>query len=251
MKMLLSVSFLIAAAAAHAGETRVAVAANFTEPAIELARVFAEETGNTAVMSFGASGQFFAQIAQGAPFEVFLSADDARPARAVEEGFGIAGSTFTYAVGRLVLWSKDPDLVVGPGTLEAGQFHKIAIADPATAPYGAAAIETMEALGLQEALAPKIVQGTNISQAFQFVETGNAEVGFVALSQVIGDESGSRWVVPAELHTPIRQDAVLLATGGDSAAAEAFLAFLKSPTAAKVIEGFGYALDPEVAGAAG
>lgn len=240
-----------AAAAAQAAETQVAVAANFTEPATEIARLFAEKTGHTARLSFGASGQFYAQISQGAPFEVFLSADAVRPTKAVEEGFGVPGSVFTYAIGTLVLWSTDPDLVKGPETLKEPTFQHLAIADPKSAPYGAAAVETMTRLGVYETLAPKIVQGTNISQAQQFVETGNAELGFVALAQVIKIAGGSRWDVPADLHEPILQDAVLLKTGADNAAARAFLDFLRSPEALEVIKAFGYETAPELEKAAG
>ena len=236
---------LLAALVAHpvlAGETQVAVAANFTEPATEIARLFTEKTGHSAKLSFGASGQFLTQIAEGAPFEVFLSADDARPAKAVADGLGVEGTVFTYAIGQLVLWSKEPGLVAGPETLRDAKFDHIAIADPKSAPYGAAAVETMKNLGVYDALAPKIAQGTSISQAFQFVETGNAALGFVALSQVVKDESGSRWLVPEDLHAPIRQDAVLLKTGAESEAAKAFLDFLKGPEARAVIESYGYAL---------
>jgi molybdate transport system substrate-binding protein len=251
MKPLLPAVLLLWATVVHADETTVAVAANFTEPATEIAELFMARTGHTAVLSFGASGQFFTQITQGAPFDVFLSADAERPARAVEEGFGVADTTFTYAIGRLVLWSRDPERVTGPETLEAGDFARLAIADPAAAPYGAAAIETMRQLDVFATLEPKLVTGTNISQTFQFVATGNAEVGFVALSQLAGDAAGSRWVVPAELHAPIRQDAVLLTAGADNAAARAFLDFLKGPEAAGVIERFGYGLDRAPEGAAG
>ncbi|MFT3975158.1 MAG: molybdate ABC transporter substrate-binding protein [Amaricoccus sp.] len=252
MKKTVAALLLIwSASAAFAGDTKVAVAANFTEPATEIAKLFTEKTGHTATLSFGASGQFYTQITQGAPFEVFLSADAARPAKAVEEGFGVPGSVFTYAIGTLVLWSKDPALVTGPETLKEPRFDHIAIADPKSAPYGAAAVETMKNLGVYDALAPQIVQGTNIAQAQQFVETGNAALGFVALAQVIKIEGGSRWDVPEDLHAPIKQDAVLLKTGADNEAAKAFLDFLKGPEAQEVIKSFGYALAPELEGASG
>lgn len=238
---------LAAASAAHAGETQVAVAANFTEPATEIAKLFTEKTGHTAKLSFGASGQFLTQITQGAPFEVFLSADATRPAKAIEDGLAVPGTSFTYAIGTLVLWSKDEGRVTGPETLKAGEFQHLAIADPKSAPYGQAAIETLQSLGLYDALSPKIVQGTSIAQAQQFVATGNAELGFVALAQVIKTEGGSRWEVPGDLHKPILQDAVLLKTGADSEAAKAFLDFLKSDAARAVITSFGYALAPEPA----
>jgi molybdate transport system substrate-binding protein len=225
---------------AHAGETHVAVAANFTDAANEIAQVFKEKTGHEAILSFGSTGQLYTQITQAAPFEVFLAADDERPAKAVDEGFAVAGSQFTYAIGTLVLWSRDPDRVQGARTLKGDDFAKIAIANPEAAPYGAAAVQAMQALGVYDQLEPKIVQGNNISQTLQFVETGNAELGFVALAQVAQNEAGSRWVVPEDLHQAIRQDAVLLKTGADSEAAKAFVEFLNGPEAAAIIKDFGY-----------
>jgi molybdate transport system substrate-binding protein len=230
---------LMSGSAARAAETHIAVAANFAEAAREIARQFEQSTGHKAVLSFGATGQFYAQITQGAPFQVFLSADQATPKRLVDEGR--ATGVFTYAIGKLVLYSRTPGLVTGEQTLRDARFARIAIANPATAPYGAAGVEVMKTLGVHQALAPKIVQGNNIAQTFQFVDTRNAEVGFVALSQVIGKQDGSQWVVAQNLYTPIRQDAVLLRTGNQ--AANAFLAFLKGPEAAKVIETFGYATE--------
>lgn len=247
MKRAAALLLLWTASAVHAGETQVAVAANFTEPAAEIARLFAEETGHTAKLSFGSSGQFLTQITQGAPFEVFLSADAARPARAIADGLAVPGTDFTYAVGTLVLWSTEAGRVTGPETLKAGDFRHLAIADPKSAPYGQAAVETLQALGLYDTLAPKIVQGTSIAQAQQFVATGNAELGFVALAQVVGTEGGSRWEVPDDLHQPILQDAVLLKVGADNEAAKAFLDFLKGTEARAVIRSFGYALPPEPA----
>ena len=229
------------AGSAHADSVNVAVAANFTDAATEIAAAFAEATDHEAVLSFGASGQFYTQITQGAPFEIFLSTDDVRPAQAVTEGYGVDGSVFTYAIGQLVLYSIDEGRVTGPEALE-GDFQQISIANPETAPYGKAAVETMQALGVYDALQPKIVQGQNIGQAFQFVETGNAELGFVALGQVSQTEAGSRWIVPQEHYEEIRQDAVLLKTGEDSAAAAAFIDFLKGDEASAIIEKYGYAL---------
>jgi molybdate transport system substrate-binding protein len=224
-----------------AAETKVAVAANFTEPAKEIAARFKARTGHDATLSFGASGQFYTQIANGAPFEVFLSADRERPEKAEAEGLGVVGSRFTYAVGRLVLFSKTPGLVDGKGAvLKSGKFQKLAIADPKTAPYGVAAVETMKKLGLTETLAPKLVQGTSITQAYQFVDTGAAEVGFLALSQVIAVKGGSRWVVPATNHTAIDQQALLLKTGASDPAATAFMAFLKGAEAKAIIRKYGY-----------
>lgn len=228
---------------ALAAETSVAVAANFTGAAKQIAAAFNEETGHEAVLSFGSTGQLYAQISQGAPFQVFLAADTARPARALEEGFGVDGTIFTYAIGRIVLWSADPDLVKGEDTLGRGGFDRIAIANPRTAPYGAAAVEAMKGLGVYDALEAKIVQGNNIAQAYQFVETGNAELGFVALSQIAGSEAGSRWEIPGTLYAPIRQDAVLLKTGADNPAAQAFLSFLKGQTAAAIIGKYGYGVE--------
>lgn len=227
---------------AVAGEATVAVAANFTEPAREIGAAFTRATGHQVTFSFGNSAQLLTQIGQEAPFHVFLSADEERPRKAVGDGLALAESRFTYAVGKLVLWSTDPALVTGETTLKQGAFGKIAIANPAAAPYGQAAVETLKALGVLEALQPRIVQGNTIAQAFQFVETGNAELGFVALSQVIGRSDGSRWLVPQSLYRPIRQDAVLLARGKDNEAARAFLAYLRGPEARAVIERFGYTL---------
>lgn len=230
------------AAGAQAATTSVAVAANFTDAANEIAAAFAAETEHEAVLSFGATGQFYTQITQGAPFEVFLAADDKRPTLAVEESYGVAGSVFTYAIGQLVLYSAEAGRVEGPEALSADDVNQIAIANPETAPYGAAAVEAMRGLGVYDALQGKIVQGQSIAQAFQFVETGNAVVGFVALGQVSQSEAGSRWLVPQDLYTPIAQDAVLLKTGEDNPAAVAFLEFLRSETATDIIEKYGYAL---------
>jgi molybdate transport system substrate-binding protein len=229
--------------AAHADQTNVAVAANFTDAANEIAKVFKEKTGHEAILSFGSTGQLYTQITQEAPFEVFLAADDERPNKAIQEGFAVPDSQFTYAIGTLVLWSQDPDLVQGEATLKSGDFTKIAIANPEAAPYGAAAVQTMKAIGVYDQLEPKLVQGNNISQTLQFVETGNAELGFVALAQVARNDDGSRWVVPEDLHDAIRQDAVLLKTGEDSEAAKAFVEFLQGPEAAAIIKEFGYGID--------
>ncbi len=229
-----------ASSVAGAAETNVAVAANFTEPSKEIAKLFEAKTGHKAVLSFGATGQFYTQITQAAPFQVFLAADDSTPKKLVDGGLAQGDTEFTYAVGKIVLYSKTAGLVKGEDTLRDAKFEKIAVANPQTAPYGAAAVETMKKLNVYDKLSPKIVQGNNIGQTFQFVDTGNAEVGFVALSQVIEQQGGSRWIVPASLYAPIRQDAVLLKTGATNEAARAFLDFLKGPEAAKVIERFGY-----------
>ena len=244
-KLLVVLVGLLAAAAppALAGQTQVAVAANFTAPAKEIAAAFKDKTGDEAVLSFGASGQFYLQSQQGAPYQVFLSADADRPKAAVDAGLAVADSRFTYAIGKLVLWSKSLDLAKGDETLKANAFAKLSIANPKSAPYGAAAVEAMTKLGVYDAIQPKIVQGASIAQAFEFIDTGNAELGFVALSQLSGVAAGSRWLVPQTLYAPIRQDAVLLKTAADDEASQAFLAFLKDPEARAIIEKYGYSLE--------
>jgi molybdate transport system substrate-binding protein len=219
----------------------IAVAANFTDAAKEIAQAFEQQSGNRAVLSFGSTGQLFAQITQGAPFEAFLAADEETPRKVVAGGFGLADSVFTYAVGKIVVFSTTLDLTNGEAVLREGKFQKLAIANPATAPYGVAATEALKSLGLDVKLAGKIVRGNNIAQTFQFAETGNAELGFVALSQAIGKNPKSMWLVPQSLYSPIRQDAVLLMKGVENEAARAFISFLKSPDAIKIIEKYGYA----------
>jgi molybdate transport system substrate-binding protein len=238
----LSVWVAAAATPVLAEEITVAVAANFTEPAKEIAAAFEKATGDKVTLSFGSSGQFYTQIASGAPFEVFLSADADRPTKAEQAGLAVAGTRFTYAVGRLVLWSPTAGLVDDHGVvLKSGGFSKLSIADPAAAPYGLAAIQTLKTLGLYDQVKPKIVQGSSIAQAFEFVKTGNAELGFVALSQVIAEPGGSRWLVPEGDHEPITQQAVLLKPGADSVGARSFLTFLKGGQAKAIIRRFGYA----------
>ena len=231
---------------AAAGEVQVAVAANFTAPMQAIAAAFEQATGNRVVAAFGATGQFYAQIKHGAPFEVFLAADDTTPARLEAEHATVAGSRFTYATGKLALWSAKAGYVDALGAVLTQQdFAHIAIANPKTAPYGLAATQVMHKLGLSETLAPKIVQGQSISQAYQFVSSGNAELGFVALSQIYKDgkiAGGSAWIVPAALHDPIRQDAVILAQGKDNTVARAFSDFLQGPQAAAIIKSYGYEL---------
>ena len=245
LSLLLPAALLLCLAApALAADVQVAVAANFTAPMKLIAADFEKDTGHKAVLSFGATGKFYAQITNGAPFEVFLSADDETPKKLEQEGAAVSGSRFTYATGKLALWSAQPGLVDGQGeVLKKGGFSKIAIAAPKLAPYGAAAVETMTRLGVMAALAPKLVTGESIGQAFSFVSTGNAELGFVALSQVYEGgriKSGSAWIVPDTLHSAIRQDAVLLNKGKENAAAIALLAFLKTEKAKAVIRSFGY-----------
>jgi molybdate transport system substrate-binding protein len=233
----------LACGAAFAGETHVAVAANFTDAAKEMAAAFKQKTGHDAVLSFGSSGQFYTQISQDAPFEILLSADEERPKKLIADGLAVADSRFTYAIGKLVLWSRDPKLVTGEETLKNAAFSKLSITNPVAAPYGAAAVETMKSLKLYDMLKPKLVEGANITQAFQFVATGNADLGFVALSQLTGTDAGSRWMVPQNLYAPIRQDAVLLKKGADNAASTGFMTFLKGPEAAAIIAKYGYVID--------
>lgn len=245
-RLLLLAILLLASVVTRADEVQVAVAANFTAPMQQIAALFEKDTGHKASLAFGATGKFYAQIANGAPFEILLAADDETPARIEKEGLGVAGSRFTYAVGKLVLWSANAELVDGAGAvLKTGSFKHLSLANPKAAPYGAAAIEAMTKLGVLSEIQPRIVQGENISQAHQFVVSGNAELGFVALSQVYKDgklSSGSMWAVPANLYAPIRQDAVLLAKGRDKPAAAALLAYLKADKAHAIIKSYGYEL---------
>ncbi len=225
---------------ARAGEVMVGVATNFTGAAREIGELFEKATGHEVVFSFASTGTLFTQISQGAPFEVFLAADRKRPQKAVDEGLAVAGSRFTYATGKIVLYSAYEGLVEGEATLRDGRFTRIAIANPATAPYGAAAVAALDKLGVYEAVESRLVRGNNIAQTYQFVETGNAEVGFVALSQIARRDGGSRWLIPADLYPIIAQDAVLLEEGAENPAARAFLEFLRGPQAAKVKTSFGY-----------
>ncbi|WP_153117644.1 molybdate ABC transporter substrate-binding protein [Rhodocyclus tenuis] len=230
---------------ALADEVSVAVAANFTAPMQKIAPDFEKDTGHKLVASYGSTGKFYAQIKNGAPFEVLLAADDETPTRLVKENAALAGSQFTYAIGKLVLWSPKSAIVDGEGAvLKKGGFDHISLANPKLAPYGAAAVEAMKALGVYDSLQPKFVTGENISQAHQFVASGNALLGFVALSQVIKDGKieGSAWLVPEKLYSPIRQDAVILEKGKGKAAAEALVKYLKGDKAKAVIKSYGYAL---------
>lgn len=231
---------------ARAAEVSVAVAANFTAPMQKIAAAFEHDTGHKAVLAFGSTGRFQAQIKYGAPFQVLLAADEETPLQLERDGQGVAGTRFTYAVGRLVLWSRQPGLVDDQGAvLKTGTFARLALADPKLAPYGAAAIETLTRLGLLEQLRPKFVLGENIGQTYQFVATQNVPLGFVALSQVFADgrlTQGSAWVVPASLHRPIRQDALLLVRGQGNPAAQALLAYLRGEKARSIIRSYGYDL---------
>ena len=248
MKPMHRVSFALAlvaaAVCARADEVQVAVAANFTGPMKEIAAAFEKETGHVVKAAYGATGKFYAQIKNGAPFEALVSADDATPTKLIKQGAAVEGTQFTYAIGTLVLWSAKPGFVDPKGkVLAKGDFEKVAIANPKVAPYGAAAVEALTGLGLLDKIEPKFVTGENIAQTFQFVSTGNAELGFVALSQVMEQgkvTKGSAWVVPAKLHAPIRQDAVVLEKGKGKPAVTALMEYLKGDRARTIIRAFGY-----------
>jgi molybdate transport system substrate-binding protein len=238
--------FATISVAGYAAEVQVAVAANFTAPMQKIAAEFEKDTGHKALLAFGATGKFYAQIKNGAPFAILLAADEKTPASLESEGDAVPGSRFTYAIGTLVLWSAQPGTVDDQGAvLKKGEFQHLAIANPKTATYGAAAIKVLTQLGLLDAIQPKLVTGENISQTYQFIVTGNAELGFVALSQVMLDgklTSGSAWIVPTNLHEPIRQDAMILAKGKDQPAAKALVDYLKGKKATAIIQSYGYAL---------
>lgn len=243
---LLLVALLGIAGTASAAEVQVAVAANFAGPFEKLSAEFAAETGHKAIAAIGSTGKFYAQIKNGAPFEVFLAADDDTPRKLVAEGDADKASEFTYAKGKLVLWSKKSGVVDDQGAvLKRTDIAHVAYCDPKLAPYGLAAQQTMKALGLLDALTPKLVTAENIAQAYQFTASGNAEIGFVAMSQVMTpgkSVEGSYWVVPAKLYAPIQQDAVLLKKGEGNPAAKALLDFLKSDKAKTLIRSYGYDL---------
>jgi molybdate transport system substrate-binding protein len=228
----------------HADEIQVAVASNFTSPMRVITEQFERDTGHKVLLSFGSTGKLYAQIRNGAPFSILLAADEQIPVRLEDEGLGVAGSRFTYAIGTLVLWSANEGYVDDQGKVLTHQAYRhLAIANPKTAPYGAAAMATLTKLGLADSVRGKLVQGENIAQTHQFVASGNAELGFVALSQVIESgeiRQGSGWVVPATYHPPIRQDALLLNKGRDSPAAHALLDYLRSAKATEVINAYGY-----------
>ena len=231
-------------ARAIAGEVGIAVASNFAAPAKLIATAFERQTGHKALLSFGATGQLFAQIKNGAPFDVFLSADSQTAIQLERSGWAAPGTRFSYAMGRLVLWSADPSLVDDRGhVLSSDSFQRIALANPKLAPYGVATLEVLNKLGLKDRLTPRFVEGLNITQAHQFVATGNVPLGFVAMSQVVENgriKSGSAWVIPSHLHNPIQQDAVLLKKSISNQAAIEFLEFLRSDPALSVIRAFGY-----------
>ena len=245
-QVLTGLVFAVSSLASQSAEVQVAVAANFTAPMQKIAAEFEKDTGHKVLLSSGATGKFYAQIKNGAPFEVFLAADDETPAKLETEGDAVPGSRFTYAIGKLMLWSAQPGYVDDQGAvLKKGQFQHLAIANPKTAPYGAAAMEVLTRLNLLDAVQPKLVTGENIAQAHQFVATGNAQLGFVALSQVMENgklTGGSGWQVPTKLYEPIRQDTVILAKGKDQPAAEALMKYLKGRKATAIIKSYGYDL---------
>jgi molybdate transport system substrate-binding protein len=228
----------------QAAQVRVAVAGNFATPMKAILAAFEAHSGHRVVPAFGSTGKLYAQIKNGAPFDAMLAADQRRPRLLEEEGIAVAGSRFTYAIGALVLWSADFGAIDdGRGVLQGGDFRRLAIANPRLAPYGAAAMQTIEGLGLAAALEPKLVIGENIAQAFQFVATGNAQLGFVALSQVFEDGTiarGSGWIVPSSLHDPIRQDAVVLERARDNPVLAELFAYLRGDEARRLIAAFGY-----------
>ena len=235
---------LVITVPACAGEVAVAVAANFAAPMQRIAAAFQADTGHRAVVALGSTGRFYAQIVNAAPFDVLLAADDETPARLAREGLGAEASRFTYATGRLVLWSRQPGLVDGDGAvLRSGKIERLALADPKLAPYGAAAVEVLTRLGLLEALRPRLVTGESLAQAYQFVASESAPLGFVALSQVQEEgvlSAGSAWQVPAHLHAPLRQDAILLNRGIGNPAAQALLDYLRGERARAIMRGYGY-----------
>ncbi|MGZ8173233.1 MULTISPECIES: molybdate ABC transporter substrate-binding protein [Methylobacter] len=245
-RSILLLGLLLATSISSAATTLVAVAANFAKPMTEIAEAFEKSTGHKANLSFGSSGKFVSQFENGGPFEVFLSADDKGPIKLEQSGLAVPNTRFTYALGKLVLWSATPGLVDVQGqVLSKGGFKHIALADPKLAPYGAAAVEVMKNRGLFDKLQPLFVQGENIAQTHQFVSTGNAELGFVAFSQVIDNgkiAGGSGWIIPSDLYKPIRQDAILMKAGAENPAAPALLNFLKSPEALAIIRKYGYDL---------
>ena len=243
-RLLLAIALLLGPTQVQAETALIAVAANFAKPSERLIQAFAAGTDHDIKVSTGSTGTLAAQIRNGAPFMAFLAADEERPAQLEAEGLAVVGTRFTYAVGRLVLWGPDPRWVaLDPATSLANpELKHLAIANPKVAPYGRAAEETLTALGLWDAIQPKLVRGEDVAQTYQFVASGNAELGFVALSQVI-DRSGSRWEVPQDLYAPIRQQAVLLAPGKDNEAAKAFLDFLRSEPAREIVRSMGYGVE--------
>lgn len=243
---LLEVFLLSIGLNADADTTLVAVAANFTKPMTEIAAEFTKATGHNAKLAFGASGKFVAQFENGAPFEVFLSADEKNPLKLEQAGLTVAGSRFTYAIGKLALWSRNSETVDTDGQiLVNGNFKHLALADPKLAPYGVAALEVLKTQGLLEKLQSKFVQGENIAQTHEFINSGAAELGFIALSQISENgkiNTGSAWIVPDSLYSPILQEAVLLKSGETNPAAVSLMDYLKSDPARAIIRKYGYDL---------
>ncbi len=252
MKRLISLALVSSSAvltvnSVSAGEISVAVAANFTAPMKEIVAIYEKDTGNKVLASFGATGQFYAQIKNGAPYQVLFAADAKTPAKIEKEGLGVVGTAQPYAYGKLVLWSAQTDFVKEDKSfILEGAVKKIAVANPKLAPYGEAAYQTMESWGNLKEASAKFVTGDNIGKTYQFVKTGNTQVGFVALSQVYKDgkmTSGSGWVIPIDLYKPIRQDSVILNPGKNDSDVTAFMQFMKtSPKVRAVIESYGYGL---------
>jgi molybdate transport system substrate-binding protein len=238
--------FSTLASSVNAGEVNAAVAANFSVPVQQIAALFEKETGNTVKFSFGSTGKFYSQIKEGAPFDVLLAADEKTPKKMEQDGLAVANTGFVYAMGKLVLWSAKAGYVDDKGeVLRKGSYSRLSYADPKLAPYGLAAQEALQKLNLWDKVQSKLVTGESITQAYQFAATGNAELAFIALSQITKDgkvTDGSWWIVPADLYSPIKQSAILLSAAKDKTASQAFLKFLKSEKAVVIIRSFGYEL---------
>lgn len=237
---------------AQADEITLAVASNFAVPVKKIITDFEQSTPHKVRLILGSSGKLFAQIIHGAPYDIFLSADQTKPARLETDGRAI--ERFTYAIGGLALWSSQANYILaGADILKAGKFRKIALANPKLAPYGVAARDTLQALDLYEALSKKFITGENIAQTYHFISSGNAELGFIALSQLrsmaqlqsITANNGSFWIIPEELYTPIAQDAVLLKKAAHNPAALAFMAYLRSEGAKNILLRYGYKIPKE------
>lgn len=244
LKLFAVCTLIFGSSLSNAAEVHVAVAANFLKPLEQLQTKFEQETGHTLLISSGSTGQLYAQIKNGAPFEVFLGADTKRPQLTIDDGLAVADTLFIYAKGVLVLWSAQDGLVDDKGdVLKSSKFNNLAITNPKTAPYGAAAIEVLDRLALTDRLSGKIVEGQSITQVYQFVATGNAELGFIAFSQLKSEPEikGSYWMIDSSLYQPIEQAAVLLKNGADNVAAQQFLAFLQSnEIKTMIVKEFGY-----------
>ncbi|MFW2403884.1 MAG: molybdate ABC transporter substrate-binding protein [Gammaproteobacteria bacterium] len=231
---------ILSATPSTADEIRVAVASNFRYAMEDLAPRFERQTGHDVTLIYGSTGKHFAQITNGAPFDVFLAADELRPRMLEEDGLAVSGSRFVYAIGKLVLWSSEQGRVDGNEDLLTGDFRFLAIANPILAPYGRAARQTLVKLGIWQAVYPRIVRGENVAQAYQYVVSGNADIGLIALAQIripATGYSGSHWEVPGDLHDPIRQQAAVVS---DTTATRAFVSYLQSEEARELIRSYGY-----------